>query len=854
MKYKLRLFSAALLVEIGLIALIIWQPWSEQKSEDRVAMYEEDQDKRPHDWFYMQRAYPNRLVNEEARLAAYNQALAVMQEHSARTQGIWVEKGPTNIGGRITGIALHPSNSNIIYAGAADGGVLKSTDGGVNWTILTDHFATLSVGDVTIDPNNPNTVYAGLGEANLAGDNYDGDGLYRTTDGGASWTNIGLAQVKRIGRVQVHPTDSDIIFVAAAGAQFSADTSRGVYRSTDGGSSWEKVLFISDSTSAIDLRINPQNPDTVYAAMWERLRSPTRRKAGGPTSGIYRSTDMGTSWTELTNGLPSGRNKGRIGIAICQNSPNVLYASYTDSIGYLLAVYKTTDNGNSWAQTSGQPPSWLYYSFGWYFGQIRVHPTNPDIVYVLGVPLYRTTNGGNSWSDVSGSQHVDHHALEFDPLNLDHIVDGNDGGVYYSNNGGTAWTKSYNLPITQFYAATIDENNPERTYGGTQDNGTLRTMTGNLNDWTRILGGDGFYCIVDYTNSNIIYAEYQWGNLEKSTNGGSSFNDATAGISPSDRTNWSTPVIMDPNNHLVLYYGANRLYKTTNGAGWWNAISNDLTNGPGPGGLTYGTITTIAVARTDSNVVYVGTDDANVWVTTNAGSNWTDINDGLPDRWVTRVAVDPTDAAIAYVTFSGYRYDSFLPHVFRTTNYGGSWTDISSDLPEVPINVIVVDPENTATLYIGTDYGVYYTTSSGGTWAPVGTGLPFSAVHDLVLHNGTRVIRAATHGRSFFEFDLTELGIEEQEELTDVDIQDLNLQVTSPIRNEIRISYVLPKTAAVKIILYDITGRKVQTLVEETASPGTHEITKTVNLAAGTYFVRMEALGKSQSRKIEIVR
>ncbi|UCG30226.1 MAG: glycosyl hydrolase, partial [candidate division WOR-3 bacterium] len=669
MIYKSKTFLFILFVVIVLIAVMFWQPWSGGRSREPVSMHEEeDKGEKPHDWFYMQRAYPHRLINEEAHQMAYRQALAMAQQYANRDNGVWIPKGPSNIGGRVTGIALHPSNGNIIYAGAADGGVLKSIDGGVNWTMLTDHFITLSVGDVTIDPNNPNTVYAGLGEANLAGDNYDGDGLYRTTDGGVSWSNIGLAQVRRIGRVAVHPTDSDVIFVAGAGAQFSADSARGVYRTTDAGATWSKVLFISDSTSAIDLCINPTHPDTVYAAMWERLRSPMRRKAGGPTSGIYRSTDMGTTWTELTNGLPSGRNVGRIGIAICQTNPNVLYALYADSIGYLEAVYKTTDGGNSWFQTSGQPPYYLYYSYGWYFGQIRVHPADPDIAFALGVPLYRTTDGGNSWSDVSHIQHVDHHALEFDLSNVNHIVDGNDGGVYYSSNGGTIWTKSYNLPITQFYAATIDELNPERTYGGTQDNGTLRTLTGNLDDWEMILGGDGFYCIVDYTDANIIYAEYQWGNLTKSTDGGYNFYMAMDGIDPDDRTNWSTPVVMDPNNHSVLYYGANRLYKSTNGAGYWNAISGDLTNGPGSGNLTYGTITTIGVSRTNGDVIYVGTDDANVWVTTNGGTDWTNISTGLPDRWVTRVAVDPNNEAIAYVTFSGYRYDSPLPHVFRTTN------------------------------------------------------------------------------------------------------------------------------------------------------------------------------------------
>jgi len=852
-KKKLAIVYTVFFVIIAVSILTVWTPWSSK--EDRYyAEYEEDKGEKPHDWFYMQRAYPQRLINEETHHVAYREALDMARQYANRDDGVWIPKGPTNIGGRITGIALHPANGNIIYAGAADGGVLKSIDGGATWDMLTDHFITLSIGDVAIDPNNPNTVYAGLGEANLAGDNYDGDGLYRTTDGGATWSNIGLAQTRRIGRVAVHPFDSDIIFVAGAGAQFSADSARGVYRTLDGGNTWEKVLYISDSTSAIDLRINPAHPDTVYAAMWERLRSPTRRKAGGQTSGLYRSTNMGATWTELTNGLPSGPNVGRIGIAICETNPHVLYALYADSLGYLDGVYKTSDGGNTWAQTSGQPSYYFYYSYGWYFGQIRVHPTNPDIAFVLGVPLCRTTDGGGAWWDVSGIQHVDHHALEFDLTNLNHIVDGNDGGVYYSTNGGTIWTKSYNLPITQFYAATIDELNPERTYGGTQDNGTLRTMSGNLDDWEMIYGGDGFYCIVDYTNTNIIYAESQWGNLGKSTNGGNSFFGATNGISSSDRTNWSTPVIMDPNNHLVLYYGANRLYKTTNGADYWNAISGDLTNGPGSGNLLYGTITTIAVSRTDSNVIYVGTDDANVWVTTDGGSNWTSINSGLPDRWVTRVAVDPYDAAIAYVTFSGYRYDSPLPHVYRTANYGSTWDGISSNLPEVPINAIIVDPENTATLYIGTDYGVYYTTDTGTSWQPLGTGLPFSAVDDLVFHNGTRVLRAATHGRSFFEFDLDQIGIKEDEELSEIGLKGIYLQVTSPARNEIRVLYSISEASRVHISIYDITGRRVQNLVNESISSGKYAFTRQMHVPAGTYFVRMEAQGKRATQKIDVVK
>jgi len=874
------LIALAILV-VGLFVLALWHPWTrsgeqarrscgadhlkEQKGQkchapDLYAMRERDREeeegggeKRPYDWFYMQRAYPNWVVNDEARMEMYRQAEALSARYAFLNLAPWTQKGPTNIGGRITGLALHPTNASIIYAGAADGGMLKSTDGGVTWAMLTDNLPSLSVGDVAIDPNNPNTVYAGMGEANLAGDNYDGDGVYRTTDAGATWTNLGLTRVKRIGRVAVHPTNSNVLFVAGAGAQFSADSARGVYRSTNGGTTWSKVLYVSDSTSAIDLRIDPTRPDTVYAAMWERLRSPTRRKAGGATSGIWRSTDMGTTWARLTSGLPSGVTVGRIGLAIAKSSPDILYAIYADSVGYFTSVYKTTNAGNTWAVTAGQP-SGLFSSYGWYFGQIRVSPANPDIVFGLGVPLYRSTNGGTSWSNASGSQHVDHHAMEFDLSNPNRIVDGNDGGVFYSTNGGTAWTKSYNLPITQFYAATIDDLLPQRTYGGTQDNGTVRTQTGNLNDWADIYGGDGMYCLVDYTNSQIIYAESQNGNFGKSTNGGSSFFSAMNGINLSDRMNWSTPVVMDPNNHLVLYFGTHRLYKTTDGAANWTAISGDLTNGPGPGNLVYGTITTEAVAKTNGNVVYVGTDDANVWVTTNGGTNWTRINTGLPNRWVTRVAVDPSNAAIAYVTFSGYRIDSPLPHVYRTTNYGASWASISSNLPEGPVNVIVINPITPTTLFVGTDYGVYFSLNSGGTWYPVGTGLPRSAVDDLMLHNATRKLRAATHGRSILEFDLTQLSGVDYGKPVLKPIEGLKLVVTSPTQGEIRLSYSLPKAGTVRIALYDATGRRVQSLSEGVVSPGAHELRQPLGLASGTYFVKVEALGQILTRKVVVVK
>ena len=397
----------------------------------------------------------------------------------------------------------------------------------------------------------------------------------------------------------------------------------------------------------------------------------------------------------------------------------------------------------------------LFSSYGWWFGNIRVDPSNPNNVFVLGLDVYKTSNGGSSWFYSSGSMHVDQHGMYIHPANPNFIVAGNDGGVYKSIDQGSSWIKISTMPITQFYTCEVDYQFPNRYYGGTQDNGTNRTLTGNQNDWQQIYGGDGFYILVDPSNNNFVYAESQYGGFGRSTNGGSSFNYGLNGVSGSDRFNWSTPFIIDPSNPAKLYLGSNRLYRSTNRAVSWTPISPDLTNGPPTGNQVYGTITTIASAPSDTNVIYVGTDDANVWVTTNGGTDWNNISASLPTRWITRVAVDPYDALTAYVTLSGFRYDEYLPHVFRTTNAGVSWLDISSNLPDAPVNDIIVDPDIVDRLFVGTDVGVFVTDSLGNTWDYLGNNLPNAPITDLVLHNPTRTLIAATYGRSMYSIELS---------------------------------------------------------------------------------------------------
>jgi len=616
----------------------------------------EEAETRPGDWYWRQRAYPHGDVSaagyrlslaqaetklEQARLQRLRNRAAGSKD--ALLDNEWQLRGPTNIGGRVTDLAVHPTDPDIAYAAMASGGVFKTVDGGTHWTALFDDQPVLSIGAVALDPQNPETVYVGTGEANAASYSFFGVGLFVSYNGGDTWFFLGLEDSRYIARIVVDPTDSDRLFVAATGKLFGTNPERGVYRTTNGGLTWVQSLALTDSTAATDLVIDPTDPDVLYAAMWERVRGLNYRNSGGPSSGIYKTTDGGDTWDELTVGLPGGANVGRIGLTLCASQPQVLYAIYADASASFEGVYKTTNGGDTWSSTNDGVMSSLYSSFGWYFGNVRVDPTNPDNAFAMGVPIYRTTNGGSNWYEMGTNMHVDHHAMAFCPSLPGRVYEGNDGGLYRSNNSGADWTKLDDQPTNQFYAIAIDNLSPGRLYGGTQDNGTQRTH-GDIDTWAPVLWGDGFYCIVDPTDSDIVFAESQWGNLYKSTDGGDDFYWAQEGIDEDDRTNWSTPVVMDPTNPQIMYYGSYRVYRSTDKGEYWSAYSDDLTGGDH--GANFGTVTTIAVAPSSPGTVYAGTDDGRVWVKSDPG-NWTLISGALPDSWVTRVAVDPTDHLIA---------------------------------------------------------------------------------------------------------------------------------------------------------------------------------------------------------------
>ena len=667
----------------------------------------------------------------------------------------WSPAGPTNVPGRIVDIAVHPSQPNTVYAGAAAGGVFKSVNAGSSWTPIFDDVGTPSIGAIAIHPYDAGIIYVGTGEANAAADTYEGTGIYKSTDSGLTWTHIGLDSSYHIGRIVIDPLRPETLFVAAAGKHFGAtNPDRGLYRSQNGGSTWEQVLYVSDSTSCIDV-VYDSPSGTVLAAMWEKMRYVDVYKIyGGTTSGIYRSTNHGDSWSLLTssNGLLDPiSNCGRIGLTM-EPTTGVCYAMYNNLDNYdLLGMYRSDDYGANWYQVNDGSLFGTFGGFGWYFGQVRVVPGNPNIVFSLGVQLYRSTDGGASWSEVTGAAHVDFHAMWINPTNPSHIYCGCDGGVNVSMNNGDSWTVLENMPNTQFYAISIDPSNPQRLYGGTQDNGTNRTLTGALNDWDHIFGGDGFYTLVDRRNSDVIYCEYQWGNMYKSTDGGYGWSNAMNGIDyASDRHNWNTPIAIDPRNPDIVYYGSNRLWQTTNAALNWNVISPDLSGGPYPSQPSHGTITTIDVSRANPQVIWVGTDDGHVQVTTNDGDSWADVSGSLPNRWVTRVVADHYSATTAYVCISGYQWSEPMAHIYRTTDGGSNWTPVSGDLPDVPVNDLIIDPHVSNRLYAGTDVGVWATDNLGTNWYPIDNGAPIATVHDLDFHFSTRKLVAGTHGRSMF--------------------------------------------------------------------------------------------------------
>lgn len=786
----------------------------------------------PNDYLWAQRAFPYQTVPSET----YYQAVEWAVSQASVRGGVslnWTPAGPNNVGGRITDLGMHPSDLLTIYAATASGGVWKSTDAGLNWAPVSDHLPSLSIGDIAIDPSDKNTLYCGTGETNGGGGSvtYDGRGVYKSTDAGENWLPLGLEATGSIGRIEVDPKNPNRVFVAAMGHLFGNNPERGVYRSTDGGLHWDKKLFVNDSVGVIDLAIHPENPDTLFAVSWERIRRPNKLVYGGPGSAIWRSVDGGDNWTRLSGGLPQGANTGRIGIAIAASEPNVLYATVANKSGFFSGVYKSTDHGDTWllqGQGNSDPG---YFSYGWWFGQIRVDPGDANHLYNLGVNWVESFDGGDTWFDGGMQLHADHHAIFMHPADPNLLLEGNDGGIYISQDAGATW-QHRPLPITQFYTSEINFQHPDQFSGGAQDNGTWKGAAGQPDQWEHIFGGDGFVTLINPLNENIWYAESQYGGMAGS-------NGVTAPVS--GRYNWNTPYIFDPHNPDILYFGAERLFKSINGGLNWTAISPDLSSGnTGSGGIVYGTITSIAASAIDGQVLFAGTDEGQVWTSSTGGGNWTKVSDDLPKRWVTRVITDLWDSQTAYVCLSGYRHGEAIAHLYKTTDLGQTWTNVAGDLPDVPINDLILDPLDPALWYIATDAGVFSTADGGAHWTPANLGLPSVPVLDLTFHAPTRTLVAATYGRSMYQAKVpvpsgaTEPGFFE------------NVWVSpNPFEELCQLHFSTVENHNLRLELYDLTGKRVKTCFEGNLPAGNQNLTVDGrDLSPGVYLLSCRVSGE----------
>jgi photosystem II stability/assembly factor-like uncharacterized protein len=698
--------------------------------------------------------------------------------------------GPANMGGRIVDLAVVEKNPDTYYVAAATGGVWKTSDAGATWTPLMDAL-TCSIGAIAIAPSNPDIVWVGAGEANARNSVTWGDGVYKSTNGGKSWTHMGLKATEHIGRVVIHPSNPDIVYVAALGKLWGPSLARGLFKTTDGGKSWQHVLALDENTGCIDVAIDPTEPDILYAAAYAVRRdgfsagNPANQY--GPLAGLYKSTNGGVKWTRMTKGLPANEY-GRCGLSIYRKDPKVVYAVVqTDKTPVTVVgqvpnkpleigdggVFRSDDKGETWTHVNSVCPRPFYY------GQIRVDPSDDQRLYVLGVAFYASSDGGKKFQVAAKGVHSDHHALWINPSDPRHLILGNDGGLYFSKSRAATWTANRGMPLAQFYGIAVDMSKPYRVYGGLQDNGSwggpswTRSAEGIvLSDWKKILGADGFNCQCDPSDANIVYAEAQYGKpsrIDVKTGKGKLIQPKAPDKSEVYRFNWSSPILLSPHNPKTLFYGGNLLFQSDNRGDTWTRISPDLTRGePGKASPSTGhTLTTIAESPRKAGVIYVGADDGRVHITRDAGKTWTDLSDNVPGvakvRWISRVECSHHDEATAYLTIDRHRNNNdHRPYVFKTTDYGATWTNINADLPaDAPVHVIRESSKNPSVLFVGTEQAVFVTLDAGKAWHRLKAGLPVVPMHDLVIHPRERDLVIGTHGRGVYVMDIGPL-----EELT----------------------------------------------------------------------------------------
>jgi photosystem II stability/assembly factor-like uncharacterized protein len=831
----------------------------------------------------------------------------------------WRAIGPASFGGRIDDIEAVTDDPHTIFVGTASGGVFRTLNNGTTWEPVFDAQAALSIGDIAIAPSNRNVVWVGTGEANNRQSSTWGDGVYRSLDGGTTWRNMGLRETQTIGRVVIDPRDANTVFVAAVGHLFGPNEERGLYRTRNGGESWEKVLGVDANTGVTDVTITPDGR-TLLAATYLRRRRAWGFVGGGPTGGLWRSVDGGDHWQRLTGGLPDG-DIGRIGLDIARSDPNIIYAVIESEKG---GVFRSMDRGATWTRQStlDERPS--------YFSQIRVDPKNPERVWLLATSLYRSTDGGKTFTSdsVAVRVHPDHHAMWIDPNDPRHVMLGNDGGVYFTYDDGRQWDYIANLPIGQFYDVAVDAREPYWIYGGTQDNGTYAFPSGTYSrgpltdDQVMHIGyGDGFQVATDPLNPRFIYTNSQNGRgyvFDLVTREERRITPVAPDQKERYRFNWNTAILVSPNEPHVYYYGANKLLRTADYGTTWQVMSADLTRGQdwrklplgdglpardrntlsrNDGTSEYGNITTISESPKAAGMIYVGTDDGNVQLTTDGGAHWANITArfGLTMLHpVSSVVTSRFDARVAFVAFDGHTDDDAKPYLFETTDGGATWRSVVGDLPvNGAVKTLTEDPRNPRLLFVGTEFGLYWSVDGGRHWVFPGGGFPHVMV-DRVAINGDLVV--GTHGRGVIILD-------DIAPLEALDASASNSDVRLfPVRDAMEVyqwrdlplpgrrTFMAPNKPLGALITYDLPGRpdssaRVRitirgadgTIVRELSGPatrGTHRVEwdlrtqfafvpppedsgyygvpRSPYVPAGTYTIELVAGGKTLTQTVHV--
>lgn len=689
----------------------------------------------------------------------------------------WRAIGPANMGGRVTDIAGVPGDPATFYFGGADGGVFKTTNGGVTFEeIFTDQKA-YSIGSITVSPSDPEVIWLGTGEGDPRNSVGYGWGVYRSLDGGKSWQHLGLEKTDRIKRIAVNPQNPDVACVCAMGREWGPNTDRGVFRTLDGGKSWEKVLYLDENTGCSDITMDMSNPRIMYAGMWTFRRKPWRFDDGGGKTGIYRSMDGGKTWTHVSKGLPN-KPMARIGLSVAQSQPNTVYLITEFKDAGIL--FRSDDRGENWKMINDNT-NLNFRPF--YYSDVKVDPNNPDHLYTLSGSLSKSTDGGKTFSRIAGGVHGDHQALWIDPNNSNRVLSGSDGGYQVSLDAGKTWDIINNVELSQFYQIFVDDRDPYHVYGGLQDNGTWVGPSNSLHDagilkrhWIKLAGGDGYYAVPIPGKEHEVYANLQGGvPFHVDTRVGNIRNihpypkiTGSAGDAidlHKYRFNWDAPIHVSPHDANTVYIGGNVIFKSNDKGHSWQEISPDLTTNDKSKQLSSGgdiyqdntaaefhcTILTIAESPVQKDVIWAGTDDGNIQVTRDGGKTWVNVKSNIKDlpafSWISKIHASEHEAGTAFVAVDQHRMDDYRAHAFMTTDFGKTWTRISNGLPEDWVYVVRQDPHNANLLFVGMEHGIFTSLDKGKTWTKLNNNLPPASVRDLRIQPRERDLIVGTHGR-----------------------------------------------------------------------------------------------------------